>query len=879
MLKRFFSVRMSLFGKFFVSSVALLVILSVIVSATMNVVINNLLSDEIIKYHTNCLKKLDSNLTYITEKIEHLASNMVFPAEISEFDNLSSYHKQVVSKEVTEQLNNAMIYSNILGIRLIVDGKSFVTGQYYGNDALLNENVWPGNFEFYSDKDYDASYITFLKRVHIGDNDGLMIILISPMIFAESFEGVGLFALDSNSEVLWVENMDIKSAEVFSGHVKKAGMVEEFKDVKLENGKRYILMKSGTGQANFVMCLDNNVLGKAADEIRTYGIALAVGVILLCVILSFIMSRIITTRINLLKNKMQNFELHTRIEENAGMGIGLRKKIIMYYVIACFLPIVLMTMFYYSLSVTKMEEEVFRAFEQSVGYVGDNMLMTTDGYVIDSRYIANDEYVQELLLGSAKADEEKINAVIDMAAGETGCENIILYNSDGKVIYSLKNGGSNELEKGTNNILWLEPHYDEYNQKVSGFVIPINGNDFRRSKYMHCIGYLKFIFKESVLKDIISLTESEGANVFLLNMEDKVIVSENVSDIGKDMDDIIDGERIVCEYTVNNSWKIRGVMQPELLFKNKRMILLYCFLVFAVVLFLLIIFSNQICSIIVTPVKVLNSHIRDNMVNRAKSRINLKTGDEIEELCKSFNIMNDEIDRLINDVYEAELAKKKLDVEHKEASLNALQAQINPHFLYNTFETANWLIIEGKTEAARRMINLLSDMFRLGINRGNNTLILSREIHHARSYIDIQQMRYADKLSVFWEYDDSILNCVVTKTIIQPILENAIYHGIEPKEDGGEIEVSIDRIGDELEIRVLDSGVGIEKEKCDMINNDLKNNENKCLKNIGLKNVNDRIKLMYGEGYGVRVESVYGKYTEVILTLPYLENMEEGGNI
>ena len=510
MLKKFFSVHMSLFGKFFVSSVALLVILSVVVSATMNVVINNLLSDETIKYHTNCLKKLDSNLTYITGKIEHITSNMVFPEEITDFDNLSSYQKQIVSNDVTEQLNAAMIYSNIWGIRLIVDGKSFVTGQYYSNDALLDEELWPENFEFYSDENYDASYITFLKRVHIDErNDGLMVIPISPMILAETFEGVGFFALNSNSDILWIENMDMKSAELFSEYLKRNGEVQEFRDVKLENGNRYIFMKSGTGQADFVMCLDNNVLGKAAEEIRTYGIALAMGVILLCVIVSFIMSRIITTRINALKNKMQNFELNTRMEENTGTGISLRKKIILHYVISCFLPIVLMTMLYYSLSVTKMEEEVIKAFEQSVGYVGDNMLMTTDGYVIDSRYIANDEYVQELLLGTADKDIEKISSVLGMAASETGCENIILYNSEGEMIYSLKNGGQENLQKATNNILWLEPHYDEYNQKVSGFVIQINGNDFRRSKYMHCIGYIKFVFKESVLKDIISVTESE----------------------------------------------------------------------------------------------------------------------------------------------------------------------------------------------------------------------------------------------------------------------------------------------------------------------------------------------------------------------------------
>jgi len=206
-----------------------------------------------------------------------------------------------------------------------------------------------------------------------------------------------------------------------------------------------------------------------------------------------------------------------------------------------------------------------------------------------------------------------------------------------------------------------------------------------------------------------------------------------------------------------------------------------------------------------------------------------------------------------------------------------LQAQINPHFLYNTFETTNWLILQNQNEEAVNMINRLSDIFRLGINRGRNTFTLREELKQATSYIDIQKMRYAHKLSVVWEYDDSLLECRVVKTILQPILENAIYHGIEPKEEGGEIEISIARNGDVLEICVIDTGVGIEEEKCRDINSDLKNNENKVLRSIGLKNVNDRIKLMYGDDYGISIESIYGKYTEVLITMPFIA--KEGDEI
>ncbi len=874
MLKKLFSVHLPLFTKIFISSVALVVLLSISISITMNLVIQNLLSDEIIKYYTSYLNKLDSNLTYITQKIDHLIDNTVFVDDITELETLSTYNRYKVMNEVTAQLSDIMIYSNISGITLIVDGKRFVRGQYYSDEYLMDESVWPEDTGVYRRQgDRDSSYITFLKRVKIdNENDGLMIILISPLLMDQSLDGAGVFALDSNSDIVWMKNIDRSNAEEFVKYYKEnedsmAGGVETIGE------NRYITLKSGTGHVEMVMCLENNILEKKGDEILKYIIIMTLGIILLCVIFSWILSRTITTRINVLKNKMQNFELNTHIEEGK-TGISLKKKIMLYYIAVCFLPITVMSGLYYNLSMGIMEEEIARVFEQSIGHIGDNMLMATDGFVIDGRYIANDEYVQDVLSGRTEPDSEKIESLVKIATKDNGCENLVMYNNNGEIIYSLKNGVQEKLEGDIDNICWLAPDYDEFNQKVAGVIIPINGNDYRKAQYMHRIGYLKIVFKENVFKDIITLNDSNGAKTYMLNANNEIIVSDNFEDIGKNIEQFIDDKKIICEYIINDSWKLCGVVQTEMLFSNRAMILLYLMLIYVLVLLLLVIFSSQISRIIITPMKILNNNIQDNMQNRAKSRIHLKTGDEIEELCKSFNIMNDEIDRLVNDVYEAEMAKKELEVQSKEASLNALQAQINPHFLYNTFETTNWLIMQNQNEEAVNMINRLSDIFRLGINRGKNTFSLRMEIKQAQAYIDIQKMRYAEKLCVVWEYEDSLLDCMVVKTILQPILENAIYHGIEPKEDGGEIEISIDKNGDRLEISVIDTGVGIEAGKCAMINSDLSNNENKILKSIGLKNVNDRIKLMYGEDYGIRVESVLGKYTEVIMSLPYIE--EEG---
>lgn len=877
MLKKLFSVHLPLFAKIFISSVALVVLLSVSISVAMNIVTQNLLSDEIVKYHSSYLKKIDSNLTYIIQKVEHLIDNIELTEDIDEYDTYSSYQKYKLSEEITEQLNDIIIYSNISGVTLIADGKSFIGGQYYNNDEFLNEEMWPEDSAIYARKNnQDNSYVTFLKRVSINSStDGLMIITISPVLNAESYGGAGVFAIDTGGEIVWMKNTDKAQAEEYINYRNTHKNVDSTRETINIGESRFITLKSGTGHVELVMCLNNNILEKRGDEILRYIVTMTIGMIFLCVIFSWILSRTITTRINVLKNKMQNFELNTHIEEGKD-GISLKKKIMLYYIAVCFLPIAVMSVVYYGLSMRIMEEEVSKVFEQSVGYIGDNIIMTTDGYVIDGRYIANDEYIQDMLSGNAIVNENKIQSVVKIAAKDNGCENLVIYDKEGKIIYTLKDGAQKLSEK-PEFIQWIEPDMDEFNQKVAGVIIPINGNDYREEQYMQCIGYLKITFKESIFEDIISLNESDGAKTYMLNNDNKIIISSDFSDIGNVPDEVSDDGNIMYKYHINDSWKICGIVQTDMLFSNRTMILLYLLMIYMIVLMLIAIFSNQISRIIITPMKILNDNIQDNMQNRAKSRIHLKTGDEIEELCKSFNIMNDEIDRLVNNVYEAEMAKKELEMQHKEANLNALQAQINPHFLYNTFETTNWLIKQNQNEEAVNMITRLSDIFRLGINRGKNTFSLEKEIRQAQAYIDIQKMRYAEKLCVVWEYEDSILECEVVKTILQPILENAIYHGIEPKEDGGEIEISIDRNGEELEIRVLDTGVGIEEEKCRKINSDLANNENKILKSIGLKNVNDRIKLMYGEDYGIEIESVFGKYTEVLIRMPYVKekNREE----
>jgi two-component system, sensor histidine kinase YesM len=228
---------------------------------------------------------------------------------------------------------------------------------------------------------------------------------------------------------------------------------------------------------------------------------------------------------------------------------------------------------------------------------------------------------------------------------------------------------------------------------------------------------------------------------------------------------------------------------------------------------------------------------------------------------------------LINLVYVEQ--KKK-----REAELQVLQAQIKPHFLYNTLDTIQWMAQEYKADDIIRMIGALTNLFRIGLNRGFEWIPLRDEIKHAESYMIIQMSRYTDKLDYEVDIPDNIKSYYVLKLILQPLIENAIYHGIKARYGKGKITVSAELVHDTIRFRIVDDGVGIPPHKLEEINRVLREEEKRGSGNgFGLFNVNERIKLTYGKSYGIKIFSEAGKGTIVELVHPLVQfaNERNGG--
>jgi sensor histidine kinase YesM len=241
---------------------------------------------------------------------------------------------------------------------------------------------------------------------------------------------------------------------------------------------------------------------------------------------------------------------------------------------------------------------------------------------------------------------------------------------------------------------------------------------------------------------------------------------------------------------------------------------------------------------------------------------------EIHELVGAYNGMVERIENLIDEVLIAKMARRELEGQKKELELIALQGQINPHFLCNTLETIKWTIYDRDVKKAVVMIDSLNNLFKYGISRIENVITIEQEVRYAQSYTEIVQLRNSSKIEFEWDVDDALLQRKTIKLILQPIIENAIHHGLETRKKGGHVLIRCREEEEEIVFTVKDDGVGLSPEKLEQIRNKL---EDRHANHIGLNNVHARIKIYFGEAYGLTIDSAPGQGTTVRIRLPKID--------
>lgn len=585
---------------------------------------------------------------------------------------------------------------------------------------------------------------------------------------------------------------------------------------------------------------------------------------------------------------------------------SMRTKLTLSYLVLTLIPITIITVFVFNVSISTLKNEVSAYVSNTLEQANKNIDNTFSQLSTISANIGLNSTIQNILRSDAQRpmdqkirdDGEASRIIQNEAMNFTDIESLFLFSYNGEV-YALK-GTTNSLptdynftrqswfqnmkKLGKKNlIIPTHPQMEEISEgkskEVFGYISEIKDMETQKS-----IGYLLFEIDINVFDTLLqSISTDDRSQLVIIDNNKRVIyhtLTEYISTQYRTgyVSEMLDrkrgflsnkgrnGEEIITFHTsANTGWTVLSVMPSNILYSRINTFELA--LIFTIVLCIIsaIVIAILMSNTLTEPISLLKSKMKLAESGDFDTQIKVKSKDEIGELSLSFNKMLARIKQLIQRVYQTEIASK-------EAEISALQAQINPHFLYNTLQIMDIMAEEKGADEISGACQALAKIFRYSISKGKEMVSLEEELIHVKNYVFIQHLRLGEKLSVEYHIPESLLKYEVIKLILQPLVENAIIHGIERDGNNCVIRLSATLTDDNLILMVEDNGIGMTAEELMKLQISLyqETEEERPRRHggIALKNVNDRIKLYHSDKYGMSIQSKKHKGTKVTLILP-----------
>ncbi len=474
--------------------------------------------------------------------------------------------------------------------------------------------------------------------------------------------------------------------------------------------------------------------------------------------------------------------------------------------------------------------------------------------IIDSIYLKlNDGKIYKIIRNSILTDDE-----INLA------EWVNTYSWNAKGYYWLNDHKDNVLTTiDTRNVISVFKIIGDSNSRVNGILmINLKSNyflDILNNSRISTNGYIALMSSDSILssKDI-SDSYSIGKNGYDYLIENMGIQGsfDIINNSGEKMLVIYDSLEI-------NKWVVAAIVPYRDIYQNVNKLRIIIPIITILLIFISTVISTIFTNSISKPIRFLAKQVTRVENGEFDLCFNVNDSSEIGLLAQGLDNLVKTVRKLLDQVKDEQEKKRQ-------AELEVLQSQINPHFLYNTMGSIRHLIDMNENLKASQMTSALTKFFMIGLNKGSEIITLNEEIEHVRNYILIQKMRYSKKFDYYFDISDEILDCKIIKLTFQPIVENSIYHGIKNKLNKGSIKISGRKEKDNIVIDISDDGIGISEENLknlrESIDSSIKSRDSTA---FGLRNVNERIKLHFGNNYGVEIKSKYGEFTVVTIKIPY----------
>lgn len=496
-------------------------------------------------------------------------------------------------------------------------------------------------------------------------------------------------------------------------------------------------------------------------------------------------------------------------------------------------------------------------------------------------------------ISDCKSIDEANKRISAVCRIRSDIEAIITYDTSGNILAYGSNGGelkpdlSNNLsyfslqEDTANDYKFSLPHVQNLFYNHYPWVVTITN-----SKYYELFGTSVYIAIDFSFSEIAEYIDNVGIGqhgyCYIIDKNGNIVYhpqqqlifsgikNEDIASVSAMSDGSHKSGKIINTLkTIDSStWRIVGIAHVEDIESLKaetvtKVVLLSVVCCAVISLLTIVLFSKTITR----PVARLVSAMQSFEANADSYRY-APADDRIYEL----QMLSDSFGHMVGIIQELMEKVRNEEITLRKTELKALQAQINPHFLYNTLDSIQWMCEQGKNEDAVKMVSALAKLFRISISRGRELITINDEMRHVESYLIIQSFRYKNQFSYEFVVDDALKDCLCNKITVQPLVENAIYHGIDRMIDEGKIVIRVlpSDDGDVL-IEVEDNGVGMTEEQCASI---LKK-ERSDSSGIGIKNVNDRLKIYFGEKYGITVQSELDVGTKITVRIPQIRKEPE----